>query len=65
MLYSCPHANNLMLKCFHGFGEEYFTELSCGTSFFLEHQATALMNTAKLQREMGILHLIADEESCC
>lgn len=65
MLYSCPHGNNLMLRCFCGFGEEYFTDFSWGVSFFLGHQATVLTNTAKWQRGMGVLQLIADEESCC
>lgn len=35
------------------------------TFFFLEHQAPILTKTAKLQRGMGILQLIVDEESCC
>jgi len=53
MLCSCPHANNLMLRCFCGFGEEYFTDLSRGASIFLEHQGIVLTNTVKLQGGNG------------
>lgn len=45
MSYPGPYANNLMLICYSGFREEYFTACRWGASFFLEHQTTALTNT--------------------
>lgn len=45
MLYPGPYANNLMLSCYSGFREEYFTACRWGASFFLKHQTTALTNT--------------------